>query len=47
MVNMFLILKGTYFTGYAYDNTSFVVTDNIKDVIKALEEIEENAVNCF
>ena len=47
MCDMFLILKGTYFTGYAYDNTSFVVTDNIKDVIKALEEIEENVVNCF
>ena len=45
MCDMFLILKGTYFTGYAYDNTSFVVRDNIKDVIKALEEIGESLVN--
>ena len=47
MCDMFLILKGTYFTGYAYDNTSFVVRDNIKDVIKALEEIGESLVNWF
>ena len=34
MCDMFLILKVTYFTGYADDNTPFVVTDNIADVIK-------------
>ena len=47
MCDMFLILKGTYFTGYADDNTPFVVRDNIADVIKALEEIGENLVNWF
>ena len=35
MCDMFLILKSTYFTGYADDNTPFVVRDNITDVIKA------------
>ena len=44
---MFLILKGTYFTGYADDNTPFVVRDNITDVTKALEEIGESLVNWF
>ena len=47
MCGMFLILKGTYFTDYADDNTPFVVRDNIKDVIKALEEIGESLVNWF
>ena len=45
MCDMFLILKATYFTGYADDNTPFVVRDNIKDVIKALEEIGESLVS--
>ena len=45
MCHMFLKLKATYFTGYADDNTSFVVRYNIADVIKALEEIGENLVN--
>ena len=44
---MFLISKATYFTGYADDNTLFLVRDNITDVIKALEEIGENLVNWF
>ena len=44
---MFLMLKTTYFTGYADDNTPFVVGDNITDVIKALEETGENLVNWF
>ena len=44
---VFLILKGTYFTDYVDDNTPFVVRDNIKDVIKALEEIGESLVNWF
>ena len=45
MCGMFLILKGTCFTDDVDDNTPFVVRDNIKDVIKALEEIGENLVN--
>ena len=44
---MFLILKATYFTGYADDNTPFVVRDNIADTIKALDEIGENLLNWF
>ena len=47
MCDMFLILKGTYFTGYADDNTPFVVRDNITNVIKAFGEIEETLVNWF
>ena len=35
MCDMFLILKPTYFTGYAHDSTPFVVRDNITGVIKA------------
>ena len=45
MCDMFLILKGTYFTGYADDNTPFAVRDNKTDVIKASEEIGESLVN--
>ena len=33
MCDMFLILKITYFTGYADDNTSFVSRDNTMDGI--------------
>ena len=47
MCDMFLILKGTYFTSYADENTPFVVRDNIADVVKALEEIGESLVNWF
>ena len=47
MCGMFLILKGTYFTDYADDNTPFPVRDKIKDVKKALEETEKNLVNWF
>ena len=47
MCDMFLILNTTYFTGYANDNSPFVVRVNIADVIKALEEIGENIVNWF
>ena len=47
MCDMFLILKATYFTGYADDTTAFVVRDNIADIIKALEEIRENLLNWF
>ena len=39
MCDMFLISEGTCFTGYADDNTPFVVRDNITHVIKILEEI--------
>ena len=42
MCDMFLILNTTYFTGYTDDNTTFVVRDNLSDVIKVLEEIGEN-----
>ena len=45
MCDMSLILKATYFIGYAEDNTPFVV--NITDVIKALGEIEENLAKWF
>ena len=45
MCDMFLILKTTYFTGYADDNTPFVVRDNLENVIKALEEIGEDLSN--
>ena len=47
MCYMFLILKAIYFTGYADDNSPFVVRDNIADVMKALEDIGENLVNWF
>ena len=47
MCDMFLILKGTYFTGYAHDSTPFVVRDNITDVIKALEEIGGSLLICY
>ena len=43
MCDMFLILKATYFTGYADDNIPFVVRDNV-DVIKASEEIGEKRI---
>ena len=47
MCDMFLILNTAYFTGFADDNTPFLVGDNIADVIKTLEEIKENLVNWF
>ena len=47
MCGMFLILKTTYFTGYADDNTPFVVRDNITDAIKALDQIRESLTNWF
>ena len=45
MCDMFLILKATYFTGYADDNLPFVVRDNIADVTKALKKIGEDLLN--
>ena len=47
MCDMFLISEGTCFTGYADDNTPFVVRDNTADVIRALEEIGESLLNWF
>ena len=47
MRGMFLILKTVYFTGYADDNTPFAVADNIKDVIRSLEEVGENRLTWF
>ena len=47
MCDMFLILKATFFTGYADDNTLVVVRDNIADVIKAVEKIGEKLLNWF
>ena len=46
MCDMFLILKTTYFTGYA-DYSKPVVRDNIADVVKALEEIGGNFLHWF
>ena len=38
MCDMLLILKAAYFTGCADDNTFFEVADNVKDVVRSLEE---------
>ena len=42
-----LILTTTSFTGYADDSTSFVVTEKITIVVKALGDIGENLVKWF
>ena len=47
MCDMFLILKTTSFTGYADDNTPFVVRENTTNVIKALEDIGKNFIKRF
>ena len=47
MCDMFLILKTTSFTGYADDNTPFVVRENTSNVVKALEDIGENLIKWF
>ena len=47
MCDMFLILKTTYFTGYADNDTPFLVRDDITDVIKALDETGQNLINWF
>ena len=44
MCDMFLTLKTTSFTGYADDNTPFVVTENTTNVNKALKDIGENFI---
>ena len=45
--DMFLFLNEVQFTGYADDNTSFVVRDNKPDVISALGEIGEKLLIWF
>ena len=40
-------MKTTNFTGYADDNTPFVIRDNITDVIKALAETGEKIISWF
>ena len=47
MRDMFLTLKTTSFTGYADDNTSFVVTENTINVKPALKDIGENLIKWF
>ena len=44
---MFLFLQETQFTGYADDNTPFVVRDNTPDVISTLEDIGEKLLIWF
>ena len=44
---MFLFLHEAQFTGYADDNTPFVVRDNIPDVISALEKTGEKRLIWF
>ena len=47
MCDIFLILKITSFTGYANDNTPFVVRENTTNFIKALEDIGKNLIKWF
>ena len=47
MCDMFLILKITIFTGYADDNTPFVVRENTFNVIKVLEDVGEIPIKWF
>ena len=47
MSNKFLILKTVYFTGNTDDNAPIAVPDNIKDVIKSLEDVVENLITWF
>ena len=42
-----MILKTTIFTGYADDNTPFVVRENTANVIKEVEVIVENLIKWF
>ena len=44
---MFLILKAVYFTTYTDDDSLFVGTDNIKDVIQSLQEVSESLITWF
>ena len=47
MCGMFLILKTIGFTGYADDNTPFVVRENTTNVIRVLEDIGKNLIKWF
>ena len=47
MCDIFLTFKTVNFTSYADDNTPFVVTDNMEDVVRSLEEIGENLITWF
>ena len=47
MCDMFLISKTTSFTGYADDNTPFVVRENTTNVINTLDVIGENLIKWF
>ena len=42
-----MILKTTIFTGYADDNTPFVVRENTANVIKEVGDIVENLIKWF
>ena len=42
-----MILKSTSFSGYADDNTPFVVRKNTINVVKALEDIDETLIKWF
>ena len=42
-----MILKTTSFSGYADDNTPFVVRKNTINVVKALEDIDETLIKWF
>ena len=43
----FMILKTTYFTGYADDSMPFVVGDDTTDALKAFEENGKNLRKWF
>ena len=47
MCDIFLMLKTVYFIGYVDDHTPFSVADNIKDLIRFLEEFGENLIIWF
>ena len=47
MCDMFLFLHGVQFTGYADENTPFLVKGNIADDISALEEVGQKLLIRF
>ena len=44
---MLFIVRNTYLIGYADDNSLFLVRQNAKEVIKALEKIGKILALCF